>query len=77
MFISVQFKNAKKQFVGKTYEYEICADEPDRPECGDVIRMMDENYNYICNGTRVKVVAVKKMSECPCRAIRFVRATMD
>lgn len=76
MIVTIQFKNRKNEFVGKTYDYELAKGE-DIPAVGQVIRMMNENYDYICYGTRVKVVDVKENSNNVQQSIRYVNATMD
>lgn len=76
MVVSVQFKNRDKQFVGKTYDYELCEDER-VPTKGDIIRMLDENYDLMCYGTRVKVVDVKRSSDRVQTKIRYMEASMD
>lgn len=76
MVVSVQFKNKKKEFVGKTYDYELVKGEK-VPQKGQIIRMMDEQYNYLCYGTRVKVVDVKQVSPSAQMAIRYVEDTLD
>lgn len=76
MFITVQFKDAKKNFRGRTYDYELCRDEAP-PRKDSVIRMMDEDYDYICHGTRVKVVGIKDKSETANVKIRWVEASME
>ena len=49
MIVTVQFKNKDKVFSGKTYDYILNKNE-EVPKQGSIIRMMDKNYNYICNG---------------------------
>ena len=51
MYISVQFKDKDKKFKGRIYDYKVCDDEAEKPQKGDIIRMMDTNYNYIAYGT--------------------------
>lgn len=77
MFISVMFKDRNKIFKGKTYDYKL-SDEEEIPAVGSIIRMMDEEYDYICNGTRVKVVDVKVASETPQSAvIRYISSSLE
>ena len=78
MVVSVQFKNSKKVFGGRTYEYRLHSEE-DIPKCGSVIRMMDKDYNYICNGTRTRIVNVRKETErdMGLKVIRYINATME
>ena len=79
LFVNVKFKNRNMEFTGKTYSYELAADE-ETPKDGEIVRLMDENYNYICNGTRVKVentskIPVGKVAEY--LRIRYVKASLD
>ena len=76
MYISVQFKNKNKEFVGKHYDYELLPDEK-VPAVGSIIRMMDENYNFVCYGTRVMVTSVKMESASAKVAIRCLETTLD
>ena len=76
MYISVQFKNKNKDFVGKAYDYLLNKEEIP-PEKGDIIRMMDDNYNYICYGTRVKVVDVVNADKDNLTSIRYIKTTLD
>lgn len=76
MFITIQFKDSKGTFHGRTYDYELCEDEAEPIQCGDIIRMMDENYDYLCYGTRVKVLDVKKSSDSAAQKIHFLKTTM-
>lgn len=63
MYLTVQFHRGE-EFVGKSYDYQlVVGKEP--PKVGDVIRMLsDDEKRVICNGTRVKVLAVKAESDC-------------
>lgn len=78
MIVTVQFKNKDKVFSGKTYDYILNKNEK-VPKQGSIIRMMDKNYNYICNGTRVKVVALRKekFSDSLLTEIKYVTSTLD
>lgn len=77
MFVTVQFKNKDKVFRGKTYDYELSEEEV-VPERNSIIRMLDEDYNYICNGTRVKVVDIKDSSiSAGATKIRYISTTLD
>ena len=82
MYISVQFKNKNKDFVGKAYDYLLNKEEIP-PEKGDIIRMMDDNYNYKFYGTRVKVVDVfndEKKLNVPkenITSIRYIQSSME
>ena len=62
MYIGVQFKDHNKVFKGKVYDYKLYQDE-EPPKAGSIVRLMDTKYNYICNGTRVKVIDIKDKSE--------------
>lgn len=77
MYLTVQFHRGE-EFVGKSYDYQlVVGKEP--PKVGDVIRMLsDDEKRAICNGTRVKVLAVKEESECAQpQVISYARASMD
>ena len=79
MYMNVQFKNAKKQFIGKEYSYELCPDE-EVPKENSIVRLMDENYNYLCHGTRVRVNSVTKTpigKVAEYLKIRYVEANLD
>lgn len=78
MIVTVQFKNKDKVFSGKTYDYILNKNE-EVPKQGSIIRMMDKNYNYIYNGTRVKVVALRKekFSDSLLTEIKYVTSTLD
>jgi hypothetical protein len=79
MVITVQFKDRNKNFRGKTYDY-LLHKEEDIPKNGDIIRMMDENYNYLCYGTRVKVTNLRhsvSSDKEKLSVIRYVAATLD
>lgn len=78
MVLTVQFKNRNMEFTGRTYDYQlVIGTEP--PKVGDVIRMLSEDGSRaVCNGTRVKVVAVKEKSDCvQPQVISYARASMD
>lgn len=77
MYLTVQFHRGA-EFVGKSYDYQlVVGKEP--PKVGDVIRMLsDDEKRAICNGTRVKVLAVKEESDCAQpQVISYARASMD
>ena len=77
MFVTVQFKDRDKVFKGRTYDYLLNREEI-VPQVGQIIRLMDDNYNYLCYGTRVKVVGVKETSEVkePV-SVRYVVASLE
>lgn len=77
MFVTVQFKDRNKVFKGRTYDYLLNREEI-VPRVGQIIRLMDDNYNYLCYGTRVKVVGVKETSEVkePV-SVRYVVASLE
>lgn len=56
--VTIRFKDKNKVFRGKTYDYILFQNE-DIPKVGDIIRMLDQNYEYICYGTRVRVEQVR------------------
>lgn len=79
MFVNVQFKNRQKQFTGKIYSYELCSDEI-TPKENDIIRLMDENYNYINYGTRVRVNSTSKVPAgkvAEYLRVRYVESSME
>lgn len=79
MVITVQFKDRNKNFRGRTYDY-LLHKEEDIPKNGDIIRMMDENYNYLYYGTRVKVTNLRHSvpsDKEKLSVIRYVAATLD
>ena len=76
MYITVQFKDKNKVFKGRKYDY-ILNDNEKIPEKNTIIRMMDNNYDWIANGTRVKVVDIKKYSKTATQEIRYVEDTID
>ena len=61
MIIGVTF-GAKANPFGKEYSYRLAKGVP-APKAGSVIRMMDEDYNFIHNGTRTRIVNVRKATE--------------
>lgn len=77
MFVTVQFKDRNKVFKGRTYDYLLNKEET-VPRVGQIIRLMDDNYNYLCYGTRVKIVGVKETSEVkePV-SVRYVVASLE
>jgi hypothetical protein len=78
MFISVQFKNRNNEFVGKTYDFELHKDE-DVPTEGDIVRLMDKDFEYKFYGTRVKIVEVKAELAAPAEVdvVRYIESSMD
>lgn len=82
MYITVQFKDRNKIFKGKTYDYLLNKEETP-PQRGDIIRMLDDNYNYRFYGTRVKVVDVfddEKKLNIPkenVASIRYIQSSME
>ncbi len=77
MFVTVQFKDRNKVFRGRTYDYLLNREEA-VPQVGQVVRLMDDNYNHLCYGTRVKVVDVKERSEVKDPvSVRYVEASLE
>ena len=79
MVITVQFKDRNKNFRGKTYDY-ILHKEETIPKNGEIIRMMNENYNYLYYGTRVRVTGIRhsvSSDKEKLSVIRYVTATLD
>lgn len=76
--ISVQFKNRAMEFGGRTYDFEL-VDAIAAPQVGDVIRMLSaDGTKAVCNGTRVKVIAVKEASDCiQPQIISYSMSSMD
>ena len=76
MYITVQFKDKNKVFKGRKYDY-ILNDNEKIPEKNTIIRMMDNNYDWIANGTRAKVIDIKKYSATATQEIKYVEDTID
>lgn len=78
MVVTVQFKDKNKVFKGRTYDFILNKDELP-PKKDAIIRMMDNDYNYIFYGTRVKVVDVRKkiFSDINLNEIRYVTSSLD
>lgn len=76
--ISVQFKNKNKEFTGKIYDF-LLNNEEEAPSNGDIIRLMDNSYDYKFYGTRLKVVDAKFVAEPPLdlEEVRYLKASMD
>lgn len=77
MIIGVTF-GARANPFGKEYSYRLAKGVP-TPKVGSVIRMMDEDCNFIHNGTRTRVVNVRKAIEkdVGLKVIRYINATME
>lgn len=78
MVISVQFKDSNKIFRGKTYDYILNKNE-EPPKKNSIIRMMDKNYDWIANGTRVLVKDIRedKFTDTNLLEIKYINATLD
>lgn len=77
MFVTVQFKDRNKIFRGRTYDYLLNREEV-VPRVGQIVRLMDDNYNYLYYGTRVKVVDVKERSEVKDPiSVRYMEASLE
>lgn len=76
--VSIQFKNRNKEFKGKVYDF-LLNQEEDNPKSGDIIRLMDNSYNYKFYGTRVKVVDTKIVSENfeDLEEVRYLQSSME
>jgi hypothetical protein len=76
--LTVQFKNRNMEFTGRTYDFELVANATP-PKTGSVIRMLSEDGSKaVCNGTRVKVIAVKASSDClQPQVISYAESSMD
>ena len=74
--ISVQFKNKSKEFVGKSYDFLLNAEE-ETPKRGDIIRLMDNNDSWLFYGTRVRVEDVVIVSSAPeLQTVKFVESQL-
>lgn len=77
MYISAMFKDKNKVFKGKAYDFELHPSET-VPPVGSIVRLMDEDYEYLYYGTRMKVVGVKKESSVVTSTkIRYLLTTLD
>lgn len=76
--ISVQFKNRNKEFVGKTYDF-LLNKEEEVPNEGDIVRLMDNAYDYLFYGTRVKVVEAKfeTAERNDLQEVRYITSSLD
>lgn len=80
MVVSVQFKDKNKVFKGRIYDYLLHKDDENEIQGGDIIRMMDKDYNFTCHGTRVKVVGLRAASADDIKnlqTIRCLKTTLD
>lgn len=79
MVISVQFKDKNKNFRGKSYDYLLHKEEK-IPCRGEIVRLMDEDYEYKHYGTRVMVTKVR-MAATEDRdkldVVRYISTTLD
>lgn len=78
MVVTIQFKDKNKVFKGRTYNFILNKDEL-LSKKGNIIHMMDKDYNYFFYGTRVKVVDTreKQFIDINLEKIKYVNATLD
>jgi hypothetical protein len=78
MIISVKFKDKNKIFKGRSYDYKLNSDER-IPKVGSIIRMMNNDYSFRCNGTRVRVENVRKESieDSGLEEIRYLESSLE
>jgi hypothetical protein len=76
--ISVQFKDKNKVFRGRNYDY-ILNREEEIPEKGAIVRLLDDDYNYVVHGTRLKIndIQEKDVNEEEYVSVRYIRASLD
>jgi hypothetical protein len=76
--ISVQFKDKNKVFRGRNYDY-ILNREEEIPEKGTIVRLLDDDYNYVVHGTRLKIndIQEKDVNEEEYVSVRYIRASLD
>ena len=77
MYLEVQFKDKNLNWHGKTYDFELTKSSKP-PKIGSVIRMLSEDgTKAVCNGTRVRVIAVKPQSSRSIETISYVESSLD
>lgn len=78
MVVTIQFKDKNKIFKGRTYNFILNKNE-NPPKKDSIIRLMDNEYNYIYNGTRVKVINIRPQhfTDINLFEIKYVMATLD
>lgn len=79
MIISVQFKDKNKNFRGKSYDCLLHKEER-IPRCGEIVRLMDEDYEYKHYGTRVMVTNVRMAAtgdKDKLDVVRYISTTLD
>lgn len=76
--ISIRFKDKNKAFKGRTYDYRVLEGEAD-VKAGDIIRMLDNDCNWVCYGTRVRVESVRPTTSADenLLGIRLILTTLD
>lgn len=79
MKISIRFKDKNKVFRGRTYDYLLAKDE-EVPKVGDIIRLLDNDYNYLHYGTRTRVEnvsAAKEEDKGLLTKVRLIQSSLD
>jgi hypothetical protein len=78
MVVSVKFKDKNKIFRGHSYDYRLNKEEK-IPKVGAIIRMMDNDYNWKCYGTRVRIENIRKetVEDINLDEIRYLETTLD
>lgn len=78
MVISIRFKDKNKVFRGKVYDF-LLHEEEETPKEGDIVRLLDENFDYRFYGTRVRVEAVRKRrkEDLNLEVVRYIKKELD
>lgn len=78
MVISIRFKDKNKVFRGKVYDF-LLHEEEEIPKEGDIVRLLDESFDYRFYGTRVRVEAVRKRrkEDLNLEVVRYIKKDLD
>jgi len=78
MVISIRFKDKNKVFQGKVYDF-LLHEEEEIPKEGDIVRLLDESFDYRFHGTRVRVEAVRKRKkeDLNLEVVRYIKKDLD
>lgn len=75
--VSIQFKDKNKVFKGKTYDF-LLNKEEEVPSQGSIVRLMDDDYDWMFYGTRVKITEVKFAEQATdLKSVRYLTAKLD